>query len=764
MKKILIETSVKYPKTIVTISLLLFLIALLQFPKAIIDTNPEHMLSQDEQAILDHHKLKETFKLDDFLVIGIHKETGVFNPKTLQAVYEITKEALELEGVISEDLISLTEVDDIISDGGSIKVQNLMEEVPETNEDAQKILERIKINPLFKGKLASDDGTLVSIFVPLKSKEISSKIAEILREASKKHLINGEDFLLAGLPIAENTFGDEMFKQMGIYAPLAGLVIFLLLWFFFGNVKIISIPMLLAIMTVVYTMGSLIGLGFTVHIMSSMIPIFLMPMSVLDSVHIVSEFYDTYQKTKDKSKTIKHVMNSLFMPMFYTSLTTIAGFISLTFVNIPPVQVFGLFVAFGVAIAWILTIFLLPSLIMLLPEKIFANFGEKLQEKHQLSVLDKFLNFQFKLAEKHGKKILLATILLSLVSFYGIKKIIVNDNPVNWFKPTHELRKADALMNSKIGGTYMSHLVFSGKPEEIKSPEVIDYIAKVQDKINSTKEVGGSTSVVDILKKINVELLGNPDYPKTQEGIAQYLFLFEISGGAKEDLFKFITSDYSQAQIWIQMPKGDNKLMHSFVNEIQNFMKNNPPPENIKTYWGGLNYVNVVWQDKMVGGMINSLLGSFAMVFLMMILLFRSFKWGIISMLPLSFTIIVIYGLIGFTGKFYDMPIAILSSLTLGLSIDFAIHFIERATHIHKITNNFEKTFELLFDSTARAIFRNIAVISVGFMPLFFATLVPYQTVGTFFFAIMIVSGFTTLLVLPAISFVFNKYLFSVKQ
>lgn len=763
MKKQIINFSINSPKTVIALSILLFIFALAQFPKVKIDTNPEHMLSENEEVIHHHHELKEKFKLEDILVVGVHKESGVFNPKTLEAVALITEEALEMEGVIANDVVALTEVDDIVSDGGTIKVETLMEEIPETDEEGQQILERIKLNPLFNGKLASDDGTLVTIFVPIESKEISAELAEKLRTSAESHLKNGEDFLVAGLPVAESTFGAEMFKQMAVYAPLAGLVIFLLLLFFFRSAKVIAAPMIIAVMTVVYTMGTLIGLGFTVHIMSSMIPIFLMPIAVLDSTHIVSEFYDNYQKTKDSKKTLQEVLNTLFMPMLFTSLTTIVGFASLAFTPIPPVEVFGSFVAIGVFLAWLLTMTFLPAFISLMPEKSLENFGTA-EEEAKGTLLDKFLAFTFRVSKSNGKLILTVVTILFVISGYGVTKIIVNDNPVNWFKPDHELRKADVLMNSKIGGTYMSHLVFTGEEDVIKSPEVVNYIRNLQDKMDKDERVGATTSVVDILEKINLELLGKIDVPNTLEGIAQYLFLFEISGGDPEDLFKFVTPEYSDAHIWIQMKKGDNKIMHDFALEYENYLAENPPPKNLQTYWAGLNYVNVVWQDKMVGGMGNSLMGSFVMVLVMMTLLFRSFKWGIISMIPLSVTIVGIYGLIGFSGKFYDMPIAVLSSLTLGLSIDFAIHFIKRAKDIHAETNDFAKTIDLLFESTGRAISRNVMIIAIGFLPLFFAALVPYQTVGTFFFLIMMMSGFATLFILPSISNVFSKSLFKTQE
>jgi predicted RND superfamily exporter protein len=167
-----------------------------------------------------------------------------------------------------------------------------------------------------------------------------------------------------------------------------------------------------------------------------------------------------------------------------------------------------------------------------------------------------------------------------------------------------------------------------------------------------------------------------------------------------------------------------------------------------------------VWQEAMVEGMLDSLISAFVVVFIMMVLLFRSVVFGVLAMLPLSLTIAFIYGLIGWVGKDYDMPIAVLSSLTLGLSVDFAIHFIERTRATFKQTGNWKDTLAVMFDEPARAISRNAIVIAIGFTPLLFAPLVPYITVGVFLASIMAISAIVTLIMLPAVMTAFSRLIF----
>ena len=196
------------------------------------------------------------------------------------------------------------------------------------------------------------------------------------------------------------------------------------------------------------------------------------------------------------------------------------------------------------------------------------------------------------------------------------------------------------------------------------------------------------------------------------------------------------------------------------VRVVNNFVRLNPPPLPLSFRWAGLTYINVVWQEKMVSGMLKSLAGSFGIVLVMMIILFRSPIWGLIAMVPLSLTIALIYGLIGLVGKDYDMPVAVLSSLTLGLAVDFAIHFLERSRMSFKECGSWPEAARIMFEEPARAIFRNIIVIAVGFMPLLLAPLMPYKTVGFFLAAIMLISGLATIVILPAMLTLGQKVLF----
>lgn len=834
-----------------------------------VDTDPENMLPKDEPVRVFHNRMKRVFNLYDIVVVGVVNEKdpdGVFNPKTLSHIYQLTQYAKTLQwkdpkdpgktrGVIAVDLIAPSTVDNIEQGGpGTVRFEWLMPRPPKTRKEALAIKAKAERLPFLKNTLISQDGKAICLYLPISSKRDSYRIYTSLKKRIAQFKDKEEHYYITGLPVAEDDFGVEMFTQMAISAPMAMVIIFLLMFYFFRKLVLIISPMILAMVSVIFTMGLLVATGHTVHIMSSMIPIFVMPIAVLDSIHILSEFFDRYPSIRDRKKTIVQVMSHLFMPMLYTSLTSAAGFASEALAPIPPVQVFGIFVAIGVMYAWVLTVTFIPAYVMFIPESSLENFGHKGSE-HQGGggLMSRLLPRLGVATYRRYKLILTGAAVIMAVAVYGISLIQVNDNPVKWFTKGHPIRVADTVLNRHFGGTYMAYLslapagredlaafrngfvsrlkarvekekdipgiaqVFdrvkaifqetkgespsailkavTAKAQELadaapddqldawdeamdfldrerqrsevfKDPAVLRYISKLQKYMATVGVVGKTNSIADLVKTVHRELLMGKEkefrIPDTSDGVAQCLITYQNSH-RPQDLWHFVTPDFRRVSIWFQLRSGDNKDMRKVERAVSAFMAKNPPPVALKAKWFGLTYINVVWQEKMVIGMLTAFLGSFLVVYLMMMILYQSPLWGILCMIPLTVTIGFIYGTVGLVGKDYDMPIAVLSSLTLGLAVDFAIHFLSRTRSMVPQYGSWGETVGVMFEEPARAITRNIIVIAVGFLPLLLAPLVPYRTVGIFMATILAVAGVATLVLLPALVRAFEKRLFPEK-
>ncbi|MGR0480596.1 MAG: efflux RND transporter permease subunit [Candidatus Electronema sp. V4] len=856
----IIGFAVRKPKAVVAAMLLATLAIGAFIVKVHVDTDPENMLSENEHVRVFHDLTKKEFGLHDVVVLGVVNEKhpdGVFNPETLKKAHVLSKFAATLADpkdparhVVGRDIIAPDNVDNILQAGlGQVRFEWLMQEPPTTREEALKIRDYALANPLLKGTMVSEDGKALAIYLPITKKDFAHTVAERLRDKIEElGPAAGDEFHITGLPVAEDTFGKEMFIQMAISAPMAMLMIFALMYYFFRNVQLITAPMILAFCSVIITMGLLIGTGHTLHIMSSMIPIFIMPIAVTDSVHILSEFFDTYHRFRDKGKAILHVMRELFVSMFFTSLTSAAGFASLATTPIPPIQAFGIFVGIGIMIAWALTMLFIPAYVMLIPESKLENFGAAADHPdHSNTPFNRHLRWIGKTSSGKPWLVIGVNIGIMIIGVIGISMIQVNDNPVKWFKKSHEVRVADRVLNSHFGGTYEAYLVLSGKTEELsaakaaellknelepltaafketalktveqeypaaksgaelldnlteawnaeldnvpaedepgyefwtaavsaidkvrarkeifKRPDLLRWIADFQAHLAKQGDVGKSNTISDVVKKVHQELYeGDPKQfiiPDTVNAVAETLISFQ-SSHKPDDLLHLVTPDYTKANLWLQLRSGDNKDMERVIKDVEQYFAKNPPPVAVQHEWAGLTYINVIWQQKMTNGMMSSFLSSFVMVFLMMVFMFRSIVWGLLSMIPLTFTIVFIYGVLGLIGKDYDMPVAVLSSLTLGLAVDFAIHFLQRTRMTMSRTGSWDEAVRDMFDEPARAILRNIIVIAVGFTPLLLAPLVPYQTVGIFLASIMFYSGFATLWILPALLTVMKGWVF----
>jgi len=835
MKHAVIHIATERPRTVYAVIVLLVVIMGALMARIQIDTDPENMLPETQSDRVFHNSVEHTFTYHDAIVVGIVNEShpdGIYNVDSLTALHRLSTKILELDGVIAPDLASLARVDNIDQEGpGTIRFEWLMRDAPRTATQAQEIRNKVDRLPLLKDSLVSGDGKAAMIYVPIASKDLSYSLSEEIR-ALIDELDSSDAYHITGLPVAEDTFGHDMFVQMGISAPLAGLMIFALMLYFFRSVQLVIAPMLVAMATVIISMGLLIGMGYTVHIMSSMIPIFLMPIAVVDSVHIMSEFADSYRRGANPKVVISRVVDHLFTPMLFTSLTSAVGFLSLMLTPIPPVQVFGAFVAFGIVLAFILTILMIPAYIVRMKPTALDKLAAESRTPHTDTLLARLLRRSGKFAMRRGKLISGIAMLVLAVSIAGIYRIEINDNPVRWFKANHSIRVADDVLNEHFAGTYdafvvLTHespgahaefvisaqnlldnlddefglpirLLLAAETDDIGAyygslvaaiddalfdaqtttdiqaleklmelseavqldakyflrPDVLEQISDIQVALNNSGFVGKSNAVTDVVKVVNRELRGGNDadytIPMTAPAVAQTLMQYQ-SSHRPHDLWHIVTPDYTSTAIWLQLKSGDNQDMSLAIDFLDGYLADNPLPSNVEMRWAGKTFINVVWQDIMVSGMIKSLIGAFVVVFLMMAFLFRNVRLGLLAMVPLTVTILGVYGIIGWIGKDYDMPIAVLSSLTLGLSVDFAIHFIERTRAFLRSTGSFAAAEEMIFEEPARAIARNAIVIAIGFTPLFFAPLMPYITVGAFMAAIMALSGVTTLILLPAL-------------
>ena len=749
----LVLFSVEYPKTVVLLSVLLAMLFLTQFPKMTTDTNPKNMLPATSAVRVGNDGVEKTFGLyEDMIVLGITHDQGVVNPGTLSKIKRITEAIVQIPGVAARDVASFTTIDNVTMEEGALRVAPLMTMVPEQEAGLTKLRQALAENPLFINRIISHDGKTTAIYIPLEKGANGKEVADRVREMVS-HEAGAERYAIAGDPVARDTFGAEMFKLMGMFAPMAGMIMCAVAFFMFRSLYLSMAIMAPAMIIIICSMGLIIGMGYPVHIMSSMSPVFLMAIAT-DSIHIFNEFYFRFHERGERQAAILDTMRAVGKPLIYTDITTAVGFASLMLANIIPVKVFGFGVAFGTMLLLLLSFTLVPALLTFIRleniERITAN------EDLRTSKSACFLMRLSRLGGNWPRATILAGGFLVLVAVLGVSRIHVNNNMVEWFKAESEIRTADRVLNQALGGTSLAYVVASAKEDDfMKGPEAMRYLEGLQRHLEGLPMVGKTFSVVDYVKRINLVLHDNdPTFdvvPETKEMVGQYLFLFAMSA-KPSDLDNVVDYPFRQANIWVQMKTWDAQAMRQVIAAMNDYAQAHPMPIELKP--AGIAYFNLVWNNEVLWDMVKGFLAALVMVFVILIVNFRSVKWAVVSYVPLLFTILLLYGVIGFMGKDFDMPISVLSCLSLGMAVDFAIHFVGRL----RLRRAESKGGEPLADSLAwtaarpgKGIMRNALLFAAAFSVMLFAPLTPYITVGAFIVSMMVMSALMTIVFLPAI-------------
>ena len=755
----LVEFSIHRPKLVIAATVLLTLLFLTQFPRITTDTNPKNMLPETSDVRVWNDEVDKIFSLyEDTIVVGVENDAGVLNRETLGRIARITDEILQVKGVASRDVNAFTTVTNVTAEGGTLKVGPLMPAVPRSEAEVADLRRALFGNPLFVNRIISPDGKTTAIYVPLEKGANGADIAEKIRAIVGKES-GPERYYIAGDPVARDTFGAEMFKLMGIFSPIAGMIMFITIQLMFRNLSLSFTMMAVAMAAIIWSMGLLIGAGFPVHIMSSMAPVFLMAIAT-DSIHIFNEFYFRYREKHDKLAAIRETMAAVSRPVRYTALATAAGFAVLLFMNIIPVKVFGGLIAFGTVVLRLFSFSLIPAILTFIKEEKIARAAET--ESVELDRTARLLRRIGEVGATRPLATVLVGLVLLVVAIVGTSKIHVNNNLVAWFKESSEIRVADSAMNQALGGTSLGYVVvLANDPEFMKRPEAMRWLDGLQRHLEQLPVVGKTFSAADYVKRIN-QVLHDDDkkydaVPDTKEAIGQYLFLFSMSA-KPSDLDNVVDPAFQKANVWVQLKTWDAEAMRQVMHATETYQNAHPLAVSVKP--AGIAYFNLVWNDEVLGDMVRGFLMALVAVFVILALSFRSAKWAVVGYMPLLFTILLIYGVVGYAGKDFDMPLSVLSTLSLGMAVDFSIHFISRFRQ--RMAETGGEVREALLWTAARpgkGIFRNAVLFAAAFSVMLFAPLTPYIAVGAFIVAMMMLSALLTLLYLPALIMLGRKWL-----
>ena len=720
------------------IVLLLLLIAtagfVSQLPKLTMETNIEEMLPKSMEAYVNKKVLEKLFSSADMVVIGIenNEADGIYNPHTLKLVDELTqwlKTRKEFRTLALSDLMSLSTIKDIRGTSEGMEVERFMQHPATTPEAIAALKQRLVDNGIYLGSIVGNDGKGTLIVVRPAPEYVGHyhEIYALIKHKIEEIDARGgpETLLMTGRPIIEGVFGIYMPQDMQHMQPIILVLLALLLFLSFRNMRGVLIPLAVVILSELWMMGTMAAAGIPMYTITTMLPILILAVGIADSVHLLTHIRVEAGRNKgaDKKTSIINGMSGMWSPILMTTLTTAAGFLAMLTSDLLPMRYFGVFAAVGIVYAFIITICFIPAIEAVLPHK---------EKALQSLSFHGYLKTMTHIVTHHPRRIMAAFSLLLLFSAYGLSQMQVNSSLVSEFRPSDPIRQADVILNKHFAGTNaLDVMIDSGQQDGVLEPSFMNGMSQLQTVVEAEPVVGDSSSIAEFLAEMNkVMHEGKQAYripPDTSQLAAQYLLLYSFSG-APSDFDSFITSDYRQAHIRIQM-KTDSSADAAHLIEVLEHNAGTWFP-GAKVSFAGTAYTTHQFSDLIIKGQIQSLALALLFIFILCFVMFRRLADAALAMLPVSMAIVVIYGVMGLLGLPLEIGTAITGAMALGIGVDFAIHYLYRYRDYEAQGLPHAQIVAHTNEDTGRALMFNALVVIGGFLVLMTAHLYPQVKLG----------------------------------
>ncbi|WP_233120238.1 RND family transporter [Thermosipho sp. 1074] len=620
-----------------------------------------------------------------------------FNPLSLEGLKEIRELNEKLEGIDGIGKVVSPLPKEIPVGFRKVNISNITEE---NFKLARSFLE--KLNTVLK-----KDGKYYVMFYIFPEKKVVSEIDKVI---NIPHYFAGSAYL-------QEKIYDYLLLIIFTIPPIAILTIFIVFKWRLGGIKPTLFSVFPAGMGALWTLGFI---GWTVReisILTILAPIFTIIMGSADGLHFVSHFMDNKEKS-DKFVALRETFRSTGVAMVLTTITTVAGFLSLAIIDSRSLAQMGKFSALGVTFAGIATWFFLP--VVLLKSDITPK-----KEKSRISVM--FKNFI-------GKKSVIFTIFILLVFLPGMYFVDNNFYMLDLYKEYTSVKKNVDVVSKVAGVSVPVYGYF--KTNDLLLPDFADKILNFEKSLSNVKAV----SFYDIMKNINEKVLGQKGYPKN---IFQVKVLLNLIPPIYDN---FINLESLSGRILIFPKEINNEILTDIEKKA---------PSSVKIT--GTPYIMKEMNEVLVPQQIKSLLLAVLLVFLIVLIRLKNLKESFISILPISLSLLVMFGFMGYFNIKLSIITATMGSIVVGVGIDYAIHFIESYNYYLKILKNKKLAIEKSFDVTSKPILANALGLAIGLSVLLLSPLKIHEYLVGIMWVSMITSSIFSLTLLPTLLFIANS-------
>ena len=688
--------------------------------KNLVFTNDyRYFFSEDNPQLLEFENLQDTYTKNDNIYIMLEPSDGVvFNQEYLAALKELTEQSWQIPYSIRVD--SVTNFQHTYAEEDDLIVIDLVDDIASLTSEDLVYIKNVALNePLLVNRLVSKsaDAAGINITIELPGKNEITEGPEVVsfsRDMIKQFEQSHPDIQVytTGIVMMNNAFPEASLNDIKHLIPFAFAAIVFGLIFFLRSISGTFSALLVIILSILMGMGTAGWLGFKLTPPSASAPTMILTLAVADCVHFLVTFLNSMRTGMGKISAVKESLRINFGPIFLTSLTTVIGFLSLNFSDVPPFRDLGNITAIGVTFAFILSVLFLPALVAILPFKVREQADKKTQLMQRLA----------EVVISRRRTLLWSMGLIIAGAVALIPRNEVNDKFVEYFDESIEFRRHTDYVADKVTGLYSIQISLeSNDSGGISEPKFLEKMSEFVIWLREQPEVMHVNSVSDTLKRLNKNMHGDDEkfyaLPADRELAAQYLLLYEMSLPYGLDLNDQINVDKSSTRISTTLKTLSTRQMLAFEDKAKSWLKLNAQDINAVVSSPAVIFSHLAMRN--IDSMIVGTLVALVVISLLLIFALRSLKLGLISLIPNIAPIGVAFGVWAIFDSEIGLAISIVAGMTLGIVVDDTVHFLSKYLRAKREKHlSAEDAVRYAFANVGTALLVTTIVLAAGFLVL----------------------------------------------
>jgi hydrophobe/amphiphile efflux-3 (HAE3) family protein len=722
----------RIPIIIITVIITGISVYLLKFD---INADLSSYLPKDDPSAKLYRYIGQKYAGSNIAIVALETD-DIFNKQTIEHINSLTNEFKLLEGVAY--VTSLTNVLDIKTLADGMDIGKLIDEynLPQTDEELAQIKNYTLSRAIYNGRLVSADSTVTLIICRLFEDFNKGDIATSIRENVKKQNLT-EKVYYSGIPFQILEISEIIVNDVIFLIPLAGLVILLVLFFSFRTVKGVLLPIITVGISIVWTVGVMSILNVPISIISNIIPVVLIATGSAYSIHVINRFGE-YEGNESR---ISHSISSLreiCIPVMLAAFTTMIGFIAFVYGSyLTIIREFGIFSCIGIFFAFLVSVTFVPAVLSFLVTK-----KQTTPKKSDTGGMKRIMDRIGSLVLANNRTIIFIGIIIAIISIIGIPMVNREIDMLSYFKGDTNIRKAESIIGDKLGGSVPVQILVKG---DIQDPSVLQEMKTLETYLKDEVELNNPQSIVEIIEEMNKAMGEGKKIPDSKRKITDLWFLIE----GDEIVSQLVNEDKTEALISATTVNFNTRNLKSIVEKIEAFI-NTHNSSTCTFQQTGLSAIYNSLDESLVNSQIQSLVIAILMVFIVNMILMRSILGGLMGIIPISFTLLFLFGFMGFSTIPLDIATVLVGSISLGIGIDYSIHFIHRFKSELKKQKSIIDSLNKTLETTGKGILINVSTVTLGFLVLLLSSLIPLNRFALLIAITMIGSGVGAITLLPA--------------